>query len=260
MAAGLSAVLAVVGLVLVGRHGGGVVQAWDDSVGRWFLHERRGLVGAAGVIAFVGDAPVLGALTLALAVALWSVGQRGRAFIPLVAYLGAELLVYLTRSYVHRPRPVSADFPSPGAIPGVHETSFSFPSGHATAGSAVLCSLAGLAVLTWRVRWPWAVVVFPVAAVALSRLVLGVHWFSDVAFGALVGAAWGVTVAYVLADLAWPFGPIRGNRRRPDQSEDTGQDEGPRPSGEGLLGVTDHRDRRGGVRRASRPLGGLAAR
>jgi len=206
VAAGLSLVLAVAGFGVVGSHGGGSVQAWDDSIGRWLVHERTGLVGMSRVIAFVGDAPILGAITVAITVVLWATGQRVRAFIPLVAFLGAEFFVYLTRSYVHRPRPVSANFPAPWALPGVHETSFSFPSGHATAGAAVLCSLAGLAAITWKVWWPWAVVALPILAVALSRLVLGVHWFSDVAFGVLIGAAWGVTVTYVLASVRWPLG------------------------------------------------------
>jgi membrane-associated phospholipid phosphatase len=128
---------------------------------------------------------------------------------PLVAYLGAEFLVYLTRIYVHRPRPSTADYPAVGAIPGIHETSASFPSGHATAATAVLVSLAGLAVVTWDRWWPWIVGGMLVLSTALSRLVLGVHWFSDVTFGLAIGVVWGVVVTVMLADAPWPFGPDR---------------------------------------------------
>jgi membrane-associated phospholipid phosphatase len=212
VAAALAAALALFGFGVVGGHGGGVAQGWDDTVGQWFLHERTGLVGISRVIAWVGDAPVLGIITAIIALAMWTAGQRTRAFIPVTAYLGAEFLVYLTRSFVHRPRPTTAHFPSAGALPGIHETSYSFPSGHATAGVAVLCSLAGLVALTWHVWWPWAVVAVPALAVALSRLVLGVHWFSDVTVGLVVGATWGVTVVFVLAHAPWPF---RGQHRKP---------------------------------------------
>jgi len=206
VALALAAVLAVLGFGVVGRHGGGVAQGWDGMVGRWFLHERAGLVGISRAIANVGDAPVLGIITLVIVLVMWGLGQRTRALIPLTAFLGAEFLVYLTRTYVHRPRPSTADYPSAGALSGIHETSFSFPSGHATAGAAVLFSLAGLAAITWRTWWPWAVVTAVGLAVAVSRLVLGVHWFSDVTLGLLVGATWGVAVVYLLADVPWPGG------------------------------------------------------
>ena len=205
----LAVVLAALGVGVVGTHGGGVIQAWDDSVGRWFLHHRDGLVGVSKVVAFLGDAPVLGGLTVAITITLLVLGQRTRALMPLVAYLGAEFLVYLTRIYVHRPRPSTADYPAVGAIPGIHETSASFPSGHATAATAVLVSLAGLAVVTWDRWWPWIVGGMLVLSTALSRLVLGVHWFSDVTFGLAIGVAWGVVVTVMLADAPWPFGPDR---------------------------------------------------
>ncbi len=204
VALALATALALLGLGVVGRHGGGLAQGWDDTVGRWFLHERSGLLGLSRAIAVVGDAPVLGAITVVIALIMWGFGQRTRALVPLTAFLGAEFFVYLTRTYVHRPRPTTADYPSAGALPGIHETSSSFPSGHATAGAAVLFSLAGLAAITWSVWWPWVVVTIPTLAVATSRLVLGVHWFSDVTVGLLIGATWGVAVVYVLADLPRP--------------------------------------------------------
>ncbi len=201
----LAALLAVLGLTVVGRHDGYAIQGWDETVGRWFLHHRVHLVGTSKVMALIGDAPYLGVLTVTITVLLFLGGLRIRAIIPPTAFLGGEFLVYLTRLFVHRPRPLTSNYPAPGAIPGIHEMGASFPSGHATAGSAVLVSLAGLAVLTWRAWWPWIIGVALALALATSRLVLGVHWFSDVTFGFLVGAAWGVTVIVVLADIPWPF-------------------------------------------------------
>jgi undecaprenyl-diphosphatase len=206
-----------VGLGLVGRHGGGPIQGWDDTVGRWFIQHRAHLVTPAKVIAVVGDAPVLAVISVALTLGLLAARQRVRAFIPLVAYLGGELLVYAIREVIHRNRPPTANFPVLHALPGVHETAYSFPSGHATAATAVLFALAGLAAVTWRAWWPWLAASLMTVAVAGSRLELGVHWFSDVAVGLILGVCWGVLVSWVLRDVPWPARLAR--RHRPDTAE-----------------------------------------
>jgi undecaprenyl-diphosphatase len=224
-----SIVLVLLGLVgglsVVGRHGGGPIQGWDDTVGRWFLHHRAHLVTPAKMISFVGDAPVLAVIPIALTIGLLAARQRVRAFIPLVAYLGAEFLVYAIREVIHRGRPPTANFPSLHAVPGVHETSYSFPSGHATATAAVLFGLAGLAAVTWRAWWPWVVASLMTVAVAGSRLVLGVHWSSDVIVGVILGLCWGLLVCWALWDVPWPD---RARRRRPDRRKGSG----PRAPGE----------------------------
>jgi undecaprenyl-diphosphatase len=213
----------VVGLSFVGRHGGGLIQGWDDTVGRWFLQHRAHLVTPSKVIAVVGDAPLLGVISIALTLGLLAARQRVRAFIPIVAYLGGEFFVYAIREVVHRSRPPTANFPALHSIPGMHETSYSFPSGHATAATAVLFGLAGLAAVTWRAWWPWLAASLMTVAVAASRLVLGVHWSSDVAVGLILGVCWGVLVSWALRDVPWP---VRARRRRPDVA-DVPQPRGP---------------------------------
>ncbi|HLI24582.1 MAG TPA: phosphatase PAP2 family protein [Acidimicrobiales bacterium] len=206
----------VLGLFVVGRRGGGPIQGWDHTVWSWFLHHRGGLIGVSKVVAVVFDAVALGPIALGLTLVLLALGQRMRALAPLVAYLGGEFFVFFTRVFVHRPRPISANYPAPFAIPGVHETSFSYPSGHSTAGSAVLISLGVLAIVTWRTWMPWLVAGLLALAglgVACTRLILGVHWFSDVAFGAAAGLAWGILTVLILRDVPWPFaGGIRRRR------------------------------------------------
>jgi membrane-associated phospholipid phosphatase len=157
------------------------------------------------VIAKVFDAGPLGAIVAVITVALLLLRQGMRSLIPLGGYVGGEALVYLTRLYIHRPRPSTANFPAPGAIPGVHETSYSFPSGHATGAAATLICLAGLAAITWRIRWPWVFGFIAALAVGGSRLVLGAHWFYDVVFGLLVAIPWAIAVTLVLANLPWPW-------------------------------------------------------
>ena len=194
----LQVVAVVIGLTLIGRHGGGAVQSLDDSVHRWIIDHRTGLVGVAKVITKVGDAPELGALAVVATIVLAILWRNRRALLPLVAYLGGEATVYVVRLVIERPRPLSANFPAPGAIRGVHETSWSFPSGHATAGTAVIVAILGMVALRRGVRWPWLVALAGSVVVAGSRLVLGVHWFTDVTAGALLGATWGVVVAHWL--------------------------------------------------------------
>ena len=199
----------VIGLTLIGRHGQGPARHLDQSVHDWFIGHRSGLVGISKVIAFVGDAPKLGVIVvLATAIALFVGYRRGRlslrALGPFLAFLGSEATVFAIRLVISRPRPSTANFPAPGAVPGVHETSFSFPSGHATSVTAVLLSVAGLVALSRKVSWVWIVAIVCAVAVAASRLVLGVHWMTDVTVGAILGGAWGLTVCWAQRRLPTP--------------------------------------------------------
>lgn len=208
----------VLGLEVVGRHGGGPIQPWDNTVEAWDVHHRAGLVAVSKVIAFLGDAPKLAVIAVILTVLLLLTVRTIRSLVPLVAYLGGELQVFVIREIVHRPRPPTALYPAPGAVPGVHETSWSFPSGHAVAVTAVLFGLLGAAALAYRRWWPWVIAALASLFVAFTRLDLGVHWFSDVAFGLALGIAWGVAVAVVSWRVDWDdlkaFLPGGSGRRR----------------------------------------------
>ncbi|TAM81308.1 MAG: phosphatase PAP2 family protein [Jatrophihabitans sp.] len=193
----------VAGLVLVGRHGTGPIASSDVS-GENFTISHRVLVPLAKVIAVVGDAGALGVIAV-VATLIWFWRERTvRALVPVAAYLGGEGLVFGIREVIHRYRPPSADFPGPHALSGIHETSWSFPSGHATACTAVLVACLGCLALARRTVWPWLLALLAAAAVGYSRLDLGVHWPSDVYIGFVLGAAWGVTVAVVATALVHP--------------------------------------------------------
>lgn len=101
---------------------------------------------------------------------------------------------------VGRARPVWED-------PLGAEPTYSYPSGHATAGLAVYaaCGIA-LALLLRDPRWARAIAVAATVlglAVGVSRVVLGVHWPSDVVGGWCVALA----VAAALVALLLPRHP-----------------------------------------------------
>jgi membrane protein DedA with SNARE-associated domain/membrane-associated phospholipid phosphatase len=104
------------------------------------------------------------------------------------AFGGAGLLTIVLKNLIQRPRPAAAaEF--------LYGTTFSFPSGHA------LGSLVGYGVLAYVIGATWVesrrgrlrVVIATavlVIAIGLSRLYLGVHYFSDVVAGYAVGVLW----------------------------------------------------------------------
>ena len=202
-AAGIFVVGLVLGLAFVGRHGGGPIQGWDNRVQTFDVHHRFGLVGVSKVVAFLGDAPKLAVIAAVLTVILVLTVRSIRALAPLVAYFGGELQVFLIRQIIQRPRPPTAVYPAPGAVPGIHDTSYSFPSGHSVAVTAILFALLGTLALARHQWWPWLVALLGSVFVIYTRLVLGVHWFSDVTFGIILGIAWGVTVALVARTVEW---------------------------------------------------------
>lgn len=103
-----------------------------------------------------------------------------------VAAVSARALTSLFKAVFARERPTLPD--AVGA-----ESSFAFPSGHASAATAFYGALALLVLrsgLPRRVRIAAAFALgLLIAAIAFSRVYLGVHYASDVLAGVLLGAA-----------------------------------------------------------------------
>jgi undecaprenyl-diphosphatase len=115
-----------------------------------------------------------------------------RKWIVLAAWVaalgGAGLLTIVLKNLIRRPRPVAAaEF--------LNGTTFSFPSGHALGSLVGYGMLAYVVGSMWvdtrrgRLRLAIAVAVL-VVAIGVSRLYLGVHYFSDVIAGYAVGVLW----------------------------------------------------------------------
>lgn len=111
-----------------------------------------------------------------------------------VATFGRPLVEFAIKELVHRDRPdlnrlVEGNGPS-------------FPSGHPMAAIALWGMLPVVVGLFThrRVIW-WATVAFSgfmVAAIAASRVYLGVHWLSDVIGGLLIGAVFLLGIEWVM--------------------------------------------------------------
>ncbi|AYH45687.1 bifunctional DedA family/phosphatase PAP2 family protein [Azoarcus sp. DN11] len=136
-------------------------------------------------ISGLGAPPLVGALLVVASLALWLVQRWFAAAGLLVSTLGASLVLTLGKLAFQRPRPVEAV---------ILESSYSFPSGHATTAVAFYGFL-GYLLIRSAARWKVRVHLFFATAglvilIGLSRIVLGVHYLSDVWAGYLVGALW----------------------------------------------------------------------
>ena len=69
-----------------------------------------------------------------------------------------------------------------------HQTSFSYPSGHATSAAVVYLMLASLAPPRWRAA-AWTLAATMIILNGFSRIMLGVHWASDIVGGTMLGTA-----------------------------------------------------------------------
>lgn len=117
--------------------------------------------------------------------------KNHRFFLPVVIAGGVSLLLveYILKPLIARPRP----FDYIGIIRVVTEPgSFSFPSAHATVAFTMAVVLSGN-----EPRWRPGLYLLAVL-IAWSRIYLGVHYPSDVAAGALIGAAIGTGVQKLL--------------------------------------------------------------
>jgi len=140
-----------------------------------------------GVSWFGGGVPRW-ALVLLLAVLLWRSAGRRPALMLAGTAVAANLASSLLKNIFDRPRP--------DLIPHLdHVSSWSYPSGHATSVTAIALAFALLAP-PWR-RAAAGCAAVAILLTALSRVMLGVHWPSDVLGGAMLGAAFALAAAAI---------------------------------------------------------------
>jgi undecaprenyl-diphosphatase len=172
-------------LVMVRRNVG--FARWDLSAARWGANHATDFA-----TAILRDVSVLGGtlglITVAVVVAVVEhrrIPNRSTLIFIIAVFVGQNLLANGTKLLVERARP---DIRQLTGFAGS-----SFPSGHATAAAACY---AAVALLLSRRRSTTVRALLAGAAVAIatgvaaSRVLLGVHWLTDVLAGLALGWAW----------------------------------------------------------------------
>ena len=177
--------------------------AYDLSFAKWGAHHATssstsGLV----LVSRFGGYQVLLIIAILVAIAEYRRGL-GRSVVPLLAVVvgGQYAIVSAIKAIVGRERPnITRLTGFAGA---------SFPSGHAAAAAA---TYAAVSLLLGRRRSPWVKAAIAAGAAALSvavagsRVMLGVHWFTDVLAGVAIGWIWFTLVSIAFGGRILRFG------------------------------------------------------
>lgn len=205
---GLTVLMLAIGFALTRWSALAGVRQWDDDVARWWVSVRTPtLDGWTGIGSSMSDTPVAIAVTAVAFLALRAATGTWKLSWIVLAAIGGELLYFLAlTSGVGRERP---DVEQLDAAPPTS----SYPSGHTGAAVALYVCLA---VIAWRrienrlVAVPLivALCLIPVI-VGVSRMYRGMHFATDVIFGAMGGLLWLLVVLAVL----WPRERVVRERR-----------------------------------------------
>jgi undecaprenyl-diphosphatase len=188
----------------------GAVQGFDDHVTSFVVtHRSAGLNAAMKAVTWLGSwVAVLAVAGLVLLLVLRRRLPVGLLLLSVVAWAGTQGGTTLAKNVVQRPRP-------PEDLRLVSAHGWSWPSGHTATATLVFGVLVAVVwMLTTRLGLRLLAVVgwiFVAAAVAFSRVELGVHWTTDVLASLVFTTAW-------LAVLEITFGRVAA-RARPQLGE-----------------------------------------
>ena len=142
------------------------------------------LVSIARIFTFLGEPTVLIVASFVVAIGLWIAGHRHLPFVVIAVTMVGRGLNEAQKHWIARARP---DFESHLVIVKTQ----SFPSGHSTSSMIFYLMLA--LILTEGSKWRHVAVagaILLAVCVGVSRVMLGVHWPSDVIGGWAFGMLW----------------------------------------------------------------------
>ena len=146
------------------------------------------LIAMMQAISWVGGGLPRWILVTVAAAVLWRFASGRAAFALALSSLLSNFASTALKAAFARPRP---DF-----VPHLDTVGdFAFPSGHATSAAVVYLLLA----LLVPARWQTPAIAFAVILICLSdvsRIMLGVHWPTDVLGGTLLGAGFAMVAAW----------------------------------------------------------------
>jgi undecaprenyl-diphosphatase len=185
----------------------------DRSLAVWGAAHASGLsTGVLRAVTQLGATVTVVAVTVIVGV--WEYRRVPHRAIPVflaLVVIGQNLISNLIKLGVDRVRP-SID-------PLTLTSGSSFPSGHATAAAACY---AGLALIAGRRRSPRVRSILAgtaagiAVAVATSRVLLGVHWLTDVLAGLALGWSWFALCSIAFGGRILRFGrPVESATKRP---------------------------------------------
>jgi undecaprenyl-diphosphatase len=180
-----------------------VLAGLDSSVAEWGdRHATAWTHDALTLVTYLGETVTVVAVAIVVAgVEIARTRSRWVAPFLLAVILGDKLLTETIKQIVDRARP---ELEAVAATLGP-----SFPSGHTSTAAASWAAFALVAGRWWgRRAWPAlaGLAVGIAVAVALSRVLLDVHWLTDVLGGLALGWAWFAACAIAFGGRLLSFG------------------------------------------------------
>jgi membrane-associated phospholipid phosphatase len=120
----------------------------------------------------------------------------------IISVIGGEIFVWIIKNIFERPRP-----PLANAL--MHETGFSFPSGHTFMAIAFYGLITYFFYREFKNRRIIRLIIFIlgiliISAIGFSRIYLGLHWPSDILASFVSGAAW-LTILITVLEIQRKF-------------------------------------------------------
>ncbi len=193
----------VVGCLLLMVRSNTGLAPYDHGIARWGSEEaRERATSILRTITWLGSTEGVVMIAVVVGVIAFLRTRRSTVFVYLLLVVAGENAINnLIKIAVQRARPTIEQL--------VGATGHSFPSGHSAAAAASYAAFAlvlGIG-LAPRIRsMLFAAAVAIAVAVGCTRMFLGVHWFTDVLAGFVVGWAWFAVISIAFGGRLFVFG------------------------------------------------------
>ena len=134
------------------------------------------------ITGFIFDTITLLIISAIISIFLWIKNNKKESLLFIASMLLTSWIIFVIKNLVQRARPLN---------PLIYESSFSFPSGHATTSLVFFGILTYLILIKNKSKLLKFIIlcisIFMVALISFSRLYLNVHWMTDIVGGLTLG-------------------------------------------------------------------------